>query len=167
MWMTFTYICPKSQRKMRMLEGAHAPRDARELQREQQAAEKADWAWLDELVKAAAPPNEDSHMDGTSDFSKHVKEDRRVRVPADRTAAELQRAATQRPVGRRRKPLPLLTSSGLPKFYHSRSCVAMTAAELEHGGDSDDGELDLDEWKVRISVHASLNLLLFCICRLP
>lgn len=159
MWMTFTYHCPSSRRGLRMREGSRAPKDARELQREQQAAKYANWAWLDELVTAArlnGPGAEKasagSQMDRTSDFSKALREERRVKVTVDRVIGEAHEGPRQRPIVKRRKPLRLLTSAGLPKFYHSRTCVAMSTAELSHGEDSDDAKQDIEEWKVRIRV---------------
>ena len=43
--------------------------------------------------------------------------------------------------------LPSTTVAGLPKFYHSRTCVAMTAADLANGTDSDE-ESDTEQCKV-------------------
>jgi hypothetical protein len=58
------------------------------------------------------------------------------------------------PVRRTGGGLELLTSAGRPKFYHSRTCVAMTRDELLGGpegggmGPNSDSEGDAAEWQV-------------------
>jgi hypothetical protein len=53
-------------------------------------------------------------------------------------------------VRRQGQGLKLLTHDGRPKFYHSRTCVAMTRQELfePSGGLSSESEGDLREWQV-------------------
>jgi len=59
-------------------------------------------------------------------------------------------------------PISLLTPDGKPKFYHAKSCVAITSvAELKGCEDSDD-DTDTEEWTVRdLSLIFDYLLLIF------
>lgn len=152
---SFLYYCPPGQRHLRYARGALPPVDFLEEQREG-TAEK-------EILVAVA---------------RHAAANRRLQAGAKAPPAGVNRRAEAASVGAKgvaaapsrstraapsvsgctAAPLPpgeglvLYNCRGLPKFYHSRTCVALTQAELRGQSDSGD-EVDVEEWQVRPAAY--------------
>ncbi len=175
----FYFHCPRWQRRRRLGPWGAAPQDAREEELERQA--EADIA----VRLGYAPPQPSSSAPAASSmYSIETLSDSGTELTAAEeagpTAASGQRAA--KPAGGRGRGragggasgrgrgraaaaaapghppssgLALLNGEGRPKFYHSRTCVAMTREELfaeagQAGGDASDSEGDLSEWQASL-----------------
>ncbi|PSC70361.1 polycomb group EMBRYONIC FLOWER 2 isoform X1 [Micractinium conductrix] len=143
---TLFYHCPPRARRLRLGDGGLYPR----LEGEEEEVE-ADGGWLEEEEEETepltAPPSSsapDSSAPGGS-LAAAARPSRGKAAPAAAKALPRARKAAA-PVRRRGQGLQLLNHQGRPKFYHSRTCVAMTRAELLADGDSD-VEGELAEWK--------------------
>jgi hypothetical protein len=165
MWVTFEFRCPRGQRHLRYARNAGAPVDARELEMER-LAEEADAvpaarARAEERRRRAAQAAAagggaaqaaaggaagDATEEQDADASNMGAVNPRAAAQQARRRAE--RAAEAAAPPRPREPIRLLNDQGRPKFYHSRTCVALTQEELDAGADSDD-EHDGEEWEVR------------------
>lgn len=137
MWLTFSYYCPRNQRPLRFVEGSRAPEDRREVRMINEAVARV-IADLDEEKVI----DEARHVETVTVALQDLQAKKR-----ERNASRQRQVTGQGLV--RRVQLPVLTSKGLPKFYHSKSYAAMSLAEINdvNGVDSDEEE-DYVGWKV-------------------
>ena len=158
----FQYRCPRSQRRLRLAEGSRCPQDQRELDIEKKGVVEGQWVF-DTASLAPIEPEFEETRSGSVSFTEIEdsiagpaggSQPRPVgRPPIPRAPASRQRNNVVQPP-RHIAPvkLPLTVRGGLPKFYHSGSTMAMTAAELERSYDSDD-DSDTDDYMVRDKIY--------------
>ena len=145
----FIFYCSKRQRQLRFEEEKHieGPVDKRERKLEDVAADKSAIFFYE---------NVNLSYDGTDVYDLYSTD--------GGTSSDMPRNTTQRRFQRQNsvrggrgnnqikhtRPIKLvpLTPSGLPKFYHSKTCIALTAQELRQEEDSDD-ESDTEDYMVR------------------
>ena len=171
----FFYHCPRRQRRRRLGPWGTTPRDTREeeLERQAEANIAARLGYAPPRPNSSAPAS--SSMLSVETLSDSGMTEEPAAEEAGPTAASRQRPA--KPVGGRGRGrggagasgrgrgraaaaaatrpgsgLALLNADGRPKFYHSRTCVAMTREELfgeagQAGSDESDSEGDLAEWQ--------------------
>lgn len=170
-WLVFEYKCPRRKRWLRYATHALGPSDTRDMALELKALkvyeQEAAEAPQEVLGRNLRVQSEPSSLD-VSDVERAVQGRGRGGDSADRAGLGEGRRGrggqggvqsrgrgnrgrlASGPVQQRRRTvgISLLTPDGRPKFYHARSCMAMSALELQGGDDSDD-ETDIEEWKVR------------------
>lgn len=169
----FFYHCPRWQRRRRLGPWGIAPRDVREeeLERQAEANIAARLGYAPPRPSSSAPASSSlMSVETLSDSGTATATEPAVAEEPGPAAASGQRAP--KPAGGRGRGrgsggtsgrgrgraaaaaggLSLLNAAGRPKFYHSRTCVAMTQQELfgeagQAGSDESDSEGDLAEWQ--------------------
>lgn len=160
----FQYYCPPEERRRRLYPQATIPSDERDRELEARALVQAEQEWaevlrLEEVRREADRPAASEPTSMTGSEAGGGKGGRPAQVKGRARGRDGQGAVNgsrlQRPLN-----IPLLTPDGRPKFYHGKTCVAMTATELREGEDSDD-ESDTEEWLVSSAAVNSETLLVF------